>query len=263
MRKRIVRALVLARRVVLTTAAVAAALSPGGASAAALDAREGGSLVWRDGEARFLASSALGFEARRQPAPEPPPAKPLHRRQRPNTVSLGVQGQYGAVRGNSRLADGFDNGPGYAFRFRYMLSTSAALGFSFENQRFGSIQTPVDVPGEFADSHVVATTVAVEGVFFINREQEFTPYFIGGFGYATPDIVFKDLITGGSNVPLDVEQSTRANEGVFAVVGAGFERFFRPRASLDVSIRGFALVSNSEFTSMGQVSVGIHLYPGD
>lgn len=258
MRKPVVRALVLAPLIVLATLA-AAAFAPS-ARAGGLEAAEGGSLVWRDGEARFLNSSALGFEARRQPAPEPPPPRPLHRRQRPNTISLGFQGQYGVVRGNSRLADGFDHGPGYAFRFRYMLSTSAALGFSFEHQRFGSIQPPVNVPGEFADSHVVATTVAAEAVFFIHREQELTPYFLGGFGYATPDIVFTELV--GAAVQ-GTEQSSRANEGVFAVVGAGVERFIRPRFSLDLSVRGFALVSNSEFTSMGQVSLGIHLYPGD
>lgn len=212
---------------------------------------EGGTLLLRDGEARLIASSALGFDLRRQPAPEPPKARPLLRRQRPNTVSLGFQGQYGAIRGNSRLADGFDHGPGYAFRFRYMLSPSAALGFSFEHQRFGSIQPPLDQPGAPQDSHVVVTTVSAEGVFFIHREREFNPYFIGGFGYATPDIIFAE------------EQSSRANEGMFATVGVGFERFIRPRFSADFSVRGYALVSNSEFTSMGQVSLGIHLYPGD
>lgn len=225
-------------------------------AAGAQSLEEGGTLLRRDAEARlaswgWLESWRSSSDAAKQPEPTAPPARVLERRQRPNTVSLGIQAQYGAVRGNSRLADGFDNGPGYAFRFRYMLSPSAALGFSFEHQRYGSIQPPVSTQGDFADSHVVATTVSVEGIFFIHREREFTPYFLGGFGYATPDIVFTEL------------QSSRANEGIFAVVGAGFERFIRPRFSADFSIRGFALVSNSEFTSMGQVSLGIHLYPGD
>jgi hypothetical protein len=189
-------------------------------------------------------------DAKRQPAPAPR-AQPLLRRQRPNTISLGLQGQVGAVRGTSRIADGFDQGPGYAFRFRYMLSPSSALGFSFENQRYGAIQAPVNVPGQFADSHVVITTVSVEGIFYVHREREFNPYFLGGVGLATPDVVFTE------------GQTSRVNEGLFALGGVGFERFIRPRFSLDFSVRGYALVSNSEFTSMGQVSLGIHAYPGD
>jgi len=200
--------------------------------------------------AAALASGGLELN-RRQPEPTMPPARRLERRQRPNTVSVGVQGQYGGVRGNSRLADGFDHGPGYAFRFRYNLSPNVALGFSFEHQRFGSIETPVNVAGDFADSHVVATTVSVEGLFFSHREREAYPYFIAGFGFATPDVIFTEL------------QSSRVNEGIFGVAGIGFERFIRPRFSLDLSLRGYALVSNSEFTSIGEASLGIHLYPGD
>lgn len=190
-------------------------------------------------------------EFRRQPEPTPPPARGTLRRQRSNTISLGVQGQLGVVRGNSRVADGFDQGPGYAFRFRYMLSKSAALGFSFEHQRYNSIQEPVEVPGQFADSHVVITTVSAEGVFYIHREREFVPYFLGGFGFATPDVIFAE------------DQAARTNEGLFLVAGVGFERFVRPRLSIDASVRGHALVSNSEFTSIAEVSLGIHLYPGD
>jgi hypothetical protein len=86
------------------------------------------------------------------------------------------------------------------------------------------------------------------------------PYFVGGFGYATPDVIFTDLPSENGQ---SVDQSSRVNEGAFAVIGVGFERFVRQRFSVDASIRGYALVSNSEFTSMGQVSLGIHLYPGD
>lgn len=200
-------------------------------------------------------ASSLGAErsggGARQPAPVPDKSRPALRRMRPNTISLGIQGQYGVVKGNSRVAEGFDHGPGYAFRFRYLLSSLASLGFSFEHQRFGSIQPPLNVPGDFADSHVVITTVSVEGVFYLHREREAHPYFLGGFGIATPDIIFSE------------GQSSRVNEGLFAVGGVGMERFVRPRFSIDVSIRGYALVSNAQFTSVGQISAGIHLYPGD
>lgn len=208
-----------------------------------------------DGAADDLTlASSLGAEraggGARQPAPVPDKTRPALRRMRPNTISLGIQGQYGAVKGNSRVAEGFDHGPGYAFRFRYLLSSLASLGFSFEHQRFGSINEPTNA-GEFADSHLVITTVSVEGVFYIHREREAHPYFLGGFGIATPDIIFTE------------GQSSRANEGLFAIGGFGMERFMRPRFSIDISIRGYALVSNAQFTSVGQISAGIHLYPGD
>lgn len=229
----------------LVAAAVWNGPSPAQADEAAVS-----SVLWRHAALGERWSDDFARGLARQPAPTTDRSRPAIRRMRPNTISLGIQGQYGAVRGNSRVAEGFDHGPGYAFRFRYMLSPSAALGFSFEHQRYGSINTPTNT-GEFADSHVVITNVAVEGVFYVHREREAHPYFIGGFGIATPDVIFSE------------GQSSRVNEGLFAVGGVGFERFVRPRFSLDFSIRGYALVSNAQFTSVGQVSAGIHLYPGD
>jgi hypothetical protein len=213
---------------------------------AASDASWSAGKAGRGGETLLRAAGA-----ERQPAPIPTPRGPLLRRMRPNTISLGVQGQYGGIRGTSRLADGFDHGPGYAFRFRYMLSPRAALGFSFENQRFGSVQPPLNVPGDFADSHVVMTTISVETVLYRHREQDVHPYFVLGFGYASPDIIFAEQV------------ASRVNEGAFLVAGIGFERFVRARFSIDGSVRFSGQIANSEFSSIGQVSLGIHLYPGD
>jgi len=197
-----------------------------------------------------LSSESLLF-ARRQPAPAPPEQRTLLRRQRVGTIDLGIQGGYGIVRGTSRLADGFDHGVSYAFRFRYMLSPSFSLGFSFENQHFGARPAPPSPEPGASDSTIHMSTVSVEGVFFIHHEREVTPYIIAGIGHAAPDIV--DNVLG----------SARVNEGMFLTTGAGFERFIRPRFSLDFSLRGYGLISNSEFTSFAQLSAGIHLYPGD
>jgi len=227
---------------------LAAGLGP---RAAGADEAAVSSVLWRHAAVSDRWAGSEGRGLARQPEPTAERSRLAIRRMRPNTISLGIQAQYGAVRGNSRVAEGFDQGPGYAFRFRYMLSSSAALGFSFEHQRYGAIQPPLNVAGDFADSHVVITTVSAEGVFYVHREREVNPYFVGGFGFATPDVIFTE------------GQSSRVNEGLFAVGGIGLERFMRPRFSLDVSIRGYALVSNAQFTSVGQISAGIHLYPGD
>lgn len=222
-------------------------------------------LAFRSARAEELDLSGLGPDAQaalgpiryasavsmRQPPPAEKPRAPLLRRQRPNTISIGIQGDYGSLAGTSRLADGFSDGPGYSFRFRYMLAPSFALGFSFESQRFydkGGIPSTELGAG---DSTVVMTTVGMEGVFYIHREREVNPYFVTGFGYASPDVV--DEVRG----------SARVNEGMFLVMGAGLERFIRPRFSLDFTLRGEALISNSEFTGVGTISAGIHLYPGD
>ncbi len=195
----------------------------------------------------------------RQPAPTPAPTSTYLRRQRKNTVSLGAQGQYGIVAGSSEIADGFDHGAGYAVRVRYMLSPRTALGFSFENQRFGSIREPLafTAVGDSPDSHVVIITVAVEGVLFFHREREITPYLLGGFGFATPDEIGDRLVGGNEPGP------RRVNEGPFLVVGGGIERFIRPRFSIDTSLRGFAQIGNSELTTVAELAFGIHLYPGD
>jgi len=198
-----------------------------------------------------LASS--GTMMRRQPAPVQPRTAPTLRRQRRGTISLGGQLGYGFVRGSSELNDHFDSGLGYGFRFRYMLSPRSALGFSFENQRYATrAGLPVDTsPFAAKDSELVVTTVATEMILFFHREREFTPYLLGGVGFASP------------NVNYETKESRRVDEGPFAVVGAGFERFFRPRVSMDVSLRGYAEVGNSELSLMSQLTAGIHLYPGD
>ena len=135
----------------------------------------------------------------RQPPPAEKPRAPLLRRQRPNTISIGIQGDYGIIRGNSRLADGFSDGPGYSFRFRYMLAPSFALGFSFESQRFYDKGGLPSTELGAGDSTVVMTTVGMEGVFYIHREREVNPYFVTGFGYASPDVV--DELRGRFDAP--------------------------------------------------------------
>jgi hypothetical protein len=95
------------------------------------------------------------------------------------------------------------------------------------------------------------TTISAEAVFYRHREKDTHPYFLIGFGYANPDVVYTPEI------------SSRVNEGAFLTTGIGFERFVRPRFSIDGSIRAYGEIANSEFTSIGQVCLGIHLYPGD
>jgi hypothetical protein len=189
---------------------------------------------------------------RRQPAPVTPRVTPRLRRLRKGTLSLGGQVGFGIVRGSSELNDHFDSGLGYAFRFRYMLSSRSALGFSFESQRYGTRAGLPFNPDPFAtDSELVVTTVASEMVLFFNRERETTPYLVGGLGFASP------------NVTYDRKESRRVDEGPFLVVGAGLERFVRQRMSLDFSLRGYAQVGNSELSMFSQLTAGIHLYPGD
>ena len=206
----------------------------------------------RPGEALAFVQQRLALiSAANQPPPVPTSRRTLLRRQRPGTISLGFQGSYGIVRGTSRLADGFSDGFGYALRFRYMLSPSFALGFSFENQQYDQRGgAPSTTPGA-SDSMIVMTTVSAEGVLFLHREREAHPYFLAGIGHAAPDVVDESLGT------------SRVNEGMYLVLGAGFERFFRPRFSMDLTVRGYAMISNSEFTSFAQFCAGIHLYPGD
>jgi|GEM_PF-2057093 len=191
--------------------------------------------------------------SRRQPAPVNPRTAPTLRRQRKGTISLGGQLGYGVVRGSSELNDHYDRGIGYGFRFRYMLSPRAALGFSFENHHYNPrAGLPVDT-GPFAakDSNLIVTTVASEGVVFFHRERDVTPYLLGGLGFASP------------NVRYETKESRRVDEGPFVVVGAGIERFVRPRVSLDFTLRGYAEVGNSELSLFSQLTAGIHLYPGD
>jgi len=193
-----------------------------------------------------------GTWMRRQPAPVNPRPAPTLRRQRRGTISLGGQFGYGFVRGSSELNDHFDSGIGYGIRFRYMLTPHSALAFSFENQRYGPRAGLPVTPTPFAvDSELVVTTVAAEMTMFFHRERETTPYLLGGLGFASP------------NVNYETKESRRVDEGPYGVVGVGLERFIRPRVSLDLTLRGYAQVGNSELSLMSQLTAGIHLYPGD
>ena len=206
-------------------------------------------------EMGLLAFSGGGAETmlRRQPAPVSPRPVPKLRRMRKGTLSLGAQIGYGLVRGSSELNDHFDQGPGYGFRFRYMLSTRSALGFSFESQRYSTrAGLPVNTAfGAARDSQLVVTTVGTELVLYFHRERETNQYLLGGVGFASPNVMYER------------KESRRVDEGPFLVVGAGLERFLRPRVSLDLSLRGYAEVGNSELSLFSQLVVGIHLYPGD
>jgi outer membrane protein with beta-barrel domain len=197
-------------------------------------------------------SAYLAEAVYRQPPAAPPPRKTMLRRMRANTIDLGLQISYGTVRGTSRLADGFNSGFGYAFRFRYQIKPSFAFGISFENQHFNaSSNNPPSNEPFFTDSSVVMTTVAAEAIFYVHRERTTNPYFLGGFGHASPDIVYEP------------KESTRVNDGMFLVLGAGLEHFVREKLSLDFALRGYGLVSNSEFTSFLQFCAGVQVYPGD
>jgi hypothetical protein len=206
------------------------------------------------GELSLLARAASAETMmRRQPAPVSPRTTPMPRRQRKGTISLGMQFGYGVVRGSSELNDHFDRGVGYGFRFRYIVAPSAALGFSFENQHYGpraGLPLSTD-PFAAKDSTVIVTTVASEMLFFFHRERPTTPYVLGGLGFASPDVHY------------ETKESRRVDEGPFVVVGAGIERFFRPHASFDFTLRGYAEVGNSELSLFSQLTAGIHLYPGD
>jgi hypothetical protein len=190
---------------------------------------------------------------RRQPAPVAPRTTPLLRRQRRGTISLGAQIGYGVVRGSSELNDHFDRGVVYGFRFRYIVSRRAALGFSFDNQHYGpraGLPLSTD-PFAAKDSTVAVTTVGTEMIVFFHRERETNPYLLGGLGFASPSVIY------------ETKESRRVDEGPFLVVGAGLERFFRPHASFDFTLRGYAEVGNSELSVFSQLTAGIHLYPGD
>lgn len=189
--------------------------------------------------------------AARQPAQPPTSSRYLPRRMRKNTISVGAQGQYGFISGGSELDDHYDHGPGYAFRARFMVSSSSAICFSFENQQFDAIPTNAVPSIENPDSHLVITTVAAEGTFYIHRDRETHPYFLGGFGYASPDVRYQNAGT------------RRVNEGPFLVLGTGLEHFIKPRFSIDATLRGFAQIGNSELSLVTELALGINLYPGD
>lgn len=166
--------------------------------------------------------------------------------ERPGTLSLGIQGQYGFIGGPSDFAEDFDRGAGFAIRLRYALGGPQALGLSFESQTFGadvsSAEQSIDQPEELKFSNAT-----VEYLRYFNRGQGQSQYLVAGLGLYHPS---ETRSTG----------LAQASDGLILLFGGGSEVFAFRTTSIDLSLRANALFGGDAVSATLEVAAGLHHY---
>ena len=172
-------------------------------------------------------------------------AQPGAAQERPGTLSLGIQGQFGLIAGASDFAELYDNGAGFAFRIRYALGGPQAIGISFENQTFtpdnSQLEGTRDDPRELSFANA-----SVEYLRYFNRGQGQSQYVVAGVGFYHPS-------------DERVQGVAPASDGLILLFGGGAEIFFLRATSIDVSVRANAFLGDAISTTL-EAAVGLHHY---
>jgi hypothetical protein len=170
-------------------------------------------------------------------------AAPARAQERPGTLSLGIQGQYGMLAGPSDFSEDYDRGDGFAIRIRYALGGPQAFGISFESQTFDPDFTGIreNEPRDLK---------------FANATVEYLRYFNRGEGRSQYAV-----IGGGLYHPSEVREAgvASASDGLLITGGGGMEIFIRRTTAIDLSLRAYGLIGDSVAATL-QAALGFHFY---
>ncbi len=171
---------------------------------------------------------------------------PASAQERPGTLSLGLQGQYGIITGASEFAERFDRGGGLAIRIRYALGGPQAFGISFESQSFGADREAQEGT-ELDAEKLTLSNATVEYLRYFNRGQGRSQYMVAGLGLYHPS----DVRRAGVAI---------ASDGLILALGAGLEVFVLRATAVDVSLRANALLGNDALSTTLEAAIGFHHY---
>jgi hypothetical protein len=164
--------------------------------------------------------------------------------ERPGTLSLGIQAQYGVLLGPSNFAEDYDWGPGFALRIRYAFGGPHAMGISFESQTFdpsSSAEATIDKPIQLK-----IADVSVEYLRYFNRGHGRSQYAAIGLGLSHPS----EERTGGV---------AEVSDALLLTGGGGVEVFVHRTVALDVSGRAYGMIGESVTASV-EFAAGFHFY---
>lgn len=184
--------------------------------------------------------------------------------QRPNTVSLGLQGGVGFMSGSgeyewksdqgvpvSYFYGDFDLGPSLGIRLRYSLDRSQAIGISWEDQRYWRKSGK---PNEIAGTYQI-TTFAADYYIYINRPKKLCQYAVLGAGFFWNTFRFDDNDGAhGEHVSPPEAPFFMAN------LGFGVEYFLSRPLSVDASVRGYLMRAEGGNSMTGQLQIGFQYY---
>ena len=164
--------------------------------------------------------------------------------ERPGTLSLGLQGQYGTLLGPSDFAEDYDWGPGFGVRIRYAFGGPHALGISFESQTFDPTSDPPEALDEPIELKIA--NVGVEYIRYFNRGHGRSQYAVIGLGLSHPS----ETRTGGI---------AEVSDALLVTGGGGVEVFVHRQVSIDISARGYGMIGESVTASV-EFAAGFHFY---
>ena len=202
-----------------------------------------------------------------------------HRR---GTPSVGLQLQYGVLRGDSEIEstelvametgepdrrgwqDIFDEGDGLTVRLRRYMTRDKAFGASFEQQTFlrRLDVDKSDVPGRDASFDEFQLQLFMLDFYqYFFREKRRTPYLVGSGGLYKPQMIERVKDDNGTE---GEHAGFNNKEGLVLRLGCGLEWFITHGFAIDGSVSGYYLSApdRSGKALTGQAAIGIHLYVG-
>jgi hypothetical protein len=165
--------------------------------------------------------------------------------ERKGTISMGLQYQYGLLAGDSKYADTYDGGIGYAIKLKYYLGKKRAVGVSFENQYHESKIEPVETDDVKSLQFNITT---VEYFRYFERNKSTSRYVVVGAGLCQPTALYKG---GGPE---------RKDDGPMITAGGGIEFFVNRSIAVDFRLKGSTLVNYDGLTTAGCFSIGFAYY---
>jgi opacity protein-like surface antigen len=198
--------------------------------------------------AMILAASTARAQDETQPPP-PPTTGWKPRIVREGTLSLGLQGEYGSLIGNSGFGAEYNHGPAIAVRVRYRFAEDQAVGFSFEGQRFDA---KVDSADAFAPKYLNAITTEIEYYNYFQTRSR-TPQFL---------MIGAGLLQTRRHLN-DSETDFPGDGGVISL-GAGAEYWWKRTLTFELSLRYNGFIHNDNGTTSlthgVQAGLGFHYY---
>jgi opacity protein-like surface antigen len=204
---------------------------------------------WRMWGALVLVLAASTARAQESSPPPAPPSGFRPRVVREGTLSLGMQGEYGTMLGNSGFGAEYNHGPSLAVRVRYRFAEDQAVGVSFEAQRFDA---KVDSVSEFAPKYLNALTTELEYYNYFQTRKRTPQYLMIGAGLLQ------------TRRHLNDSEVDFPGDGGVLTLGAGAEYWWKRTLTFELSLRYNGLIHNdngtTNVTHSMQAGLGFHFY---
>jgi opacity protein-like surface antigen len=197
-----------------------------------------------------LAGAGPPLPVARAQTPPPAPAEGATSAFRPRlvrqgTIALTGMASYGTLLESGRYGQTFNSGIGLGFGLRYRTSYEAAVGVSFESQRFDA-RAPGDSAAAAVRLNLVVTSL--DYYRFFSHRSRVPRYLVLGVG-----------LVQARQTDADGELEYPGDGGMFKV-GGGIEYWMSRSLTADLNVRYNGVFSNSRLDHDFQIGLGLNFY---